>query len=121
MRIPGVFLAGFVYDRDATIGERDKGTKAPMQVAPLLIGKAPYPRDYIGESQTSWWVGAGVAALVVFLASGAWWVYGSGRRSRAIRDRINTDHTTGSLNDLANQVRDKPDFSGVSDSGPRPS
>jgi len=112
VRIPGAYLTGFVYDRDATVEERERNEKPKMQKAPLLIGKSLERIDYgSGAGPVEWIFGATVGGVVVLLGLGAWlWSRNQGT-ARRIRQEID-DRTTGkSLNDLPGDYTGKPDFS----------
>jgi type II secretory pathway pseudopilin PulG len=114
VRIPGVYLTGFVYNRDATIEERERNEKPKMQKAPLLIGKSLERIDYnAGTGPAEWIFGAIVIGIVAALGLGAWvWSRNQGT-ARRVRQEVD-DRTTGkSLNDLPGDYSGKPDFSKI--------
>lgn len=115
VRIPGVFLTGFTYHRDATIEERQKGRKPGMQKAPLLIGKAPVRIDYrAADEDLAWWIGGAILAGALFVGVSAWWMLTSGHRARRLRDERNA-RTAGTLNALPGEFSAGPDFSKLRD------
>jgi hypothetical protein len=113
VRIPGVYLTGFVYNRDPTVEEREQNEKPKMQKAPLLIGKSIERIDYAGGGQIEWLFGAVVIGGLVVLGLAAWWWSRNQSTARRIRQEVDDQTTAKSLNDLPLDYRSKPDFSGV--------
>lgn len=101
VRIPGSFLTGFYYKRDATPDEQSRGIKPELQKAPLLIGKGlehlPPPVQH--ESYVSWLFGLFVAGAFVVITIAVWRATRGERRTREILHG-QTEQTPGtSLND----------------------
>ncbi len=116
VRIPGVFLTGFTYHRDATIEERQKGLKPPMQKAPLLIGKSPIRVDYRAPDESfSWWIGGAIVLGAALVGWSAWRMLTSGSKARRMRDDVSAARTAGTLNSLPGEYSSKPDFSNLRD------
>jgi hypothetical protein len=114
VRIPGVYLTGFAYNRDATIEERQKNEKAKMQKAPLLIGKSLEMIDYdVVADPVDWMFGAMLAALAVAMGAGVWYWNRNKGLSRKMREQVDAPAAGTSLNDLPLEYRSKPDFSNV--------
>lgn len=123
VRIPGTFLTGFYYGREATTKEAAKdanatGTQPPPernQKAPLLIGKSlyRYPSDAAKQSSFDWYVsgliGLGAIALVVV----TWASMRSDKRTRKVMEKTNAPAPGASLNDLPGDFRSGPDFSNL--------
>jgi hypothetical protein len=114
VRIPGVYLTGFAYNRDPTIQEREKNEKAKMQKAPLLIGKSLDMIDYdVAANPTDWVFGAIVIVVGVAICVAIWYWNRSSGLSRKMREQVDAPAPGTSLNDLPLEYRSKPDFSNV--------
>ena len=123
VRIPGTFLTGFYYGREATTKEAAKdanasGNQPPPdrnQKAPLLIGKSlyRYPSEAAKQTSFDWYVtglvGLGALALVVV----TWASMRSDRRTRKVMEKTNAPAPGTSLNDLPGDFRSGPDFSNL--------
>jgi hypothetical protein len=114
VRIPGAYLTGFTYNRDATIEERQKNEKAKMQKAPLLIGKSLEMISYeVVADPIDWVFGAIVAGVALAMVVVVWYWNRNKGLSRKMREQVDAPAAGTSLNDLPLEYRSKPDFSNV--------
>ncbi|MCE9603688.1 MAG: hypothetical protein K8U03_02170 [Planctomycetia bacterium] len=115
VRIPGTFLTGFVYDRDATDKEQSKGIKPLAQKAPLLIGKTLYRYQAKDEKAGSfdWYVSGLILLGALALGAVGWATMRGDRKTRKIMEHTNAPPTGTSLNDLKGDFRNGPDFSNL--------
>lgn len=115
VRIPGTFLTGFFYRRDATSQEQLKGIKPSLQKAPLLIGKSlyHYPEEDVTQSPNSWLFAVGITAALAVLIFVFWRATRTEARTRDLLQRQMAPPSGTSLNDAPVEYQAKPDFSGL--------
>jgi len=116
VRIPGTFLTGFYYDRDATTKEAEDNVKPRAQKAPLLIGKTLY--RYSAEStskagELDWYVSGLIGIGVIALVLVAWSTMRGDKQTRRLMERTNAPPPGTSLNDLPGDFPSGPDFSNL--------
>lgn len=114
VRIPGTFLTGFYYHRDATPDEQARGIQPKLQKAPLLLGKSlQWLKEPTQEASTSWVFGGLVVAAFVVLAIAGARLMQSENRMRNILRKRNEPPTGTSLNDAPVEYQARPDFSNL--------
>lgn len=113
VRIPGSFLTGFAYARDATKQEAEKGTAPPAQKAPLLIGSELY--RYVEKTEAGgtfdWYVSGLVGIGAIAMGIVGWLTMRGDKKTRRIMEKTNAPQT--SLNELKGDFKSGPDFSNL--------
>ncbi|MGC3967516.1 MAG: hypothetical protein QM775_09150 [Pirellulales bacterium] len=114
VRIPGTYVVTWTYQRDATEGEKKKGSGARIQFAPLLVGKTLQWTPASATAQQAgfnWWINGAVIVLVLVVIAVGWSTLRADRKARQIMQRTNAPAQGTSLNDLPYDYSSKPDFS----------
>lgn len=115
VNIPGTFLTGFYYRRDATTHEQLKNVKPPLQKAPLLIGKSLYHFPDIDplQSPNSVWFAVAITAALAILIFAVWRATRTEAKTRDLLQRQMAPPPGTNLNDAPVEYLAKPDFSGL--------
>jgi hypothetical protein len=123
VRIPGAFLTGFYYRRDATADEQARNIKPGRQKAPLLIGKSllHYPDPDLTQSPNSVWFAVGIATALLVLVVAVWRATRSEAKTRDVLLKQMAPPPGTSLNDAAVEYQAKPKFDGIDPPPPPPS
>jgi hypothetical protein len=114
VRIAGFFMKKWAYDTPAL--ESPDGDPVQERLAPLIIGKEPswFPREPLTRGRAGWFGGAVFALLVAGFAWIAWRLHRGERDVRQTRlDRQRELASDERLDNLAREVQDRPDFSGL--------
>ena len=116
VQIPGTYLTGFYYRRDQLPNEKIADEKAPLQKAPLLLGKSlvHLPKLDAAAAQQSSYAFAGIILVAVMvLAYAVWRTTRTETQTRELLQRQMAPPPGTSLNDAPVEYQAKPDFSGI--------